>query len=77
MSDDLQTVIDITEDIRNSLTVADVVFWILIIVSIVIISFIVIMLGSVVFAMRGVSNVSFDVLIAVLSFIVAFILIFS
>lgn len=56
VSDDLQTVIDITEDVKSTLTVADVVFWILIFVSIFIVSLIAVMIGGVVLAMSGISN---------------------
>jgi hypothetical protein len=49
-------VIDITEDVKNKITVADVVFWILVIVSIFIVCFIATMLGAVVLAMAGISN---------------------
>jgi hypothetical protein len=56
VSEDIQTVIDITEDVKNKITVADVVFWILVIVSIFIVCFIATMLGAVVLAMAGISN---------------------
>lgn len=56
VSEDLQTVIDLTEDVKNTLTVADVVFWILIVVSIFIVSFIAVMLGAVALAIAGISN---------------------
>lgn len=56
VSEDIQKVIDITEDVKNKITVADVVFWILVIVSIFIVCFIATMLGTVVLAMAGISN---------------------
>jgi hypothetical protein len=56
VSEDLQLVVDITEDIKNSLTAADIVFWILIVISIFIICFIVVMIGSVLLATAGISN---------------------
>lgn len=56
VSEDLQTLIDITEDIKSQITVADVVFWILVIVSIFIVCFIATMIGAVGLAMAGISN---------------------
>ena len=56
VSEDLETLIQITEDVKNQLTVADIVFWILIIVSIFIICLIAIMIGSTVLAAAGISN---------------------
>lgn len=56
VSEDLQTLIDITEDIKRQITVADVVFWILVIVSIFIVCFIATMIGAVGLAMAGISN---------------------
>ncbi|KAL7479709.1 hypothetical protein ACHAW6_005431 [Cyclotella cf. meneghiniana] len=55
-SDDLRRLIQLTEEIEDSLTSADIVFYILIAISIFIACFILIMLAEVVFASLNISN---------------------
>lgn len=55
-SDDLRRLIQLTEEIEDSLTSADIVFYILIAISIFITCFILIMLSEVVFASLNISN---------------------
>ena len=56
VSEDLQTVIDMTEDVKNSVSAAEVVFVVLVIVSVFIIAVICLMLGGVAFSVAGISN---------------------
>eukprot|EP00804_Cyclotella_cryptica_P028321 CCRYP_013192-RB/>CCRYP_013192-RB protein AED:0.02 eAED:0.02 QI:242/1/1/1/1/0.8/5/1102/393 len=56
-SDDLRRLIELTNEVEDSLTSADIVFYILIAISIFIIGFILVMLAEVVFASLGISNV--------------------
>jgi hypothetical protein len=56
VSDDLRKLIEITEEVESQLDVANIVFYILLIISIFIICFIALMLVGVLFAAAGISN---------------------
>lgn len=56
VSEDLQTVIDMTEEVKNSVSAAEAVFVVLVIVSVFIIAVICLMLGGVAFSVAGISN---------------------
>lgn len=54
--DDLRSLVSLTEDIENQLNSADIFFYILIAISVIIIGLVIAMLVGVLFAWKGISN---------------------